>query len=134
MAETKTATFSKVDPSKLVAIATKLGLTVLEQPSQYKVTGTDPNMRFYIPKQKLVHKVELSGWKHERAVEWGKHYPGKKAPSPKITHVLDFMQDEKSILRDFYLCAKSLPVAPSVPETQEEPEVAGPPVAEAVAS
>ena len=120
MAET-TKTFAKVDPSKLVAIARKLGLTVIEQPSQYKVTGTDPNQRFYIPKQKLVHKVELSGWRHERAVEWAAHYPGKKAPSPKITHIVDFMQDEKSILRDFYLIAKSLPVAAPVPETNEEP-------------
>jgi hypothetical protein len=120
--------FAKVDPEKFVAIARKLGLTIVRQPSQWKITGTDGSMRFYIPGQKLVHKVELSGWKHDRAVEWARHYPGKKSPSPKITHIIDFLQDEKSILRDFYLIAKSLPVA--IPEEAPASETASEPVPE----
>jgi hypothetical protein len=117
------STMTKIQSSKFVAVCEKLGLNVVKQPSQWKVTGTDPNRRFYIPGTKTVHKVELSGWSHDLAVEWSAVYPGKKAPSSKITHVVNFAQDEKLVLRDFFKMAKSLvakakraPVAPSSPE------------------
>jgi hypothetical protein len=113
-------TLTKVQPEKLVAIAQKVGLTILAQPSQWKVLDSTGTRRFYIPHQKLVHKVELSGWSHELAIPWDAHYPTKKAPSPKITHIVDFSQPEKLILRDFYKMAKAL-VDSSVPVPQEEP-------------
>jgi hypothetical protein len=119
---------TKINPDKLVAIANKLGLTVVKQPSQYKITGTDPNRRLYIPGTKTVHKVELSGWSHPLAVAWDSVFPGKKAPSPKITHLVNFEQEEKLVLRDFFKIAKSL-AASSVPASPPAPEVASPPVA-----
>jgi len=134
---------TKVNATKLVAVAEKLGLTVVRQPSQWKVTGPDANRRFYIPGTKTVHKVELSGWSHDLAIEWAKVYPGKKAPSSKITHVVNFDQPEKLILRDFFKMAKSLiaktkvasPPAPTQTELMNDSPVASPPpVAEAVAS
>ena len=98
---------TKVQTSKFLAICNKLGLTVVAQPSQYRVSGKDVNQRFYIPGTKAVHKIELSGWTHELAVEWAKVFPGKKAPSGKITHVVNFDQPEKAILKDFFKMAKS---------------------------
>jgi hypothetical protein len=124
---------TKIAVSKFLVICEKLGLNVLKQPSQYKVTGTDPNVRFYIPGTKSVKKVELSGWKHDLAIEWSAAFPGKKAPSSKITHVVDFNQDEKLVLRSFFKMAKSIapkvetaPVVTSSPEEQPavEPLVA----------
>jgi len=128
------STMTKVQSAKFVAVAEKLGLTVIRQPSQWKVTGPDANRRFYIPGTKTVHKVELSGWTHELAVEWSAVYPGKKAPSSKITHVVDFNQDEKLILRAFFKMAKSLVakkvVAPApAPVTTSSPEEVAAPVA-----
>lgn len=125
---------TKIQSSKFVAVCEKLGLNVVKQPSQWKVTGEDPNRRFYIPGTKTVHKVELSGWSHDLAVEWSSVYPGKKAPSSKITHVVNFAQDEKLVLRDFFKMAKSLvakskkaPASSPAPETSSpapmEPEV-----------
>ena len=102
------STMTKIQSSKFVAVCEKLGLTVVRQPSQWKVTGADANRRFYIPGTKTVHKVELSGWSHDLAVEWSAVYPGKKAPSSKITHVVNFAQDEKLVLRDFFKMAKTL--------------------------
>lgn len=104
---------TKIQSSKFVAVCEKLGLNVVKQPSQWKVTGEDPNRRFYIPGTKTVHKVELSGWSHDLAVEWSSVYPGKKAPSSKITHVVNFAQDEKLVLRDFFKMAKSLCAKPA---------------------
>ena len=127
---------TKVQTEKLIAVANKLGLTVVQQPSQFKITGTDPNKRFYIPGTKTVHKVELSGWSHPLAVTWDSVFPGKKAPSSKITHVVDFNQDEKLILRAFFKMGKSLIAAskpaspPASPPVVEEPVVASPPVVE----
>ncbi len=117
------STMTKIQSSKFVAVCEKLGLTVVKQPSQWKVTGTDPNRRFYIPGTKTVHKVELSGWSHDLAVEWSAVYPGKKAPSSKITHVVNFAQDEKLVLRDFFKMAKSLSKAKKAappPPTKEQ--------------
>ena len=118
---------TKVNPTKFVAICNKLGLNVLKQPSQYKVTGANPNHRFYIPGTKMVSKVELSGWTHELAIRWDSVYT-KKAPSPKITHILDFNQDEKLILRAFFKMAKSLVAASS--KTVETPAAPSSPVTE----
>jgi len=116
----------KIASSKFVVICEKLGLNVVKQPSQWKVTGTDPNFRFYIPGTKSVKKVELSGWKHDLAVEWSVAFPGKKAPSSKITHVVDFNQDEKLVLRSFFKMAKSIatkPVAAPAPASSPEEAV-----------
>lgn len=114
-------TMTKIETSKLLAICTKLGLTVVEQPSQYRVQGTDPNLRMYIPGTKRVHKVELSGWKHDLAVTWESVFPGKKAPSGKITHVVDFAQDEKSILKDFIRIARAIAPKPASSPAPEAP-------------
>jgi len=127
------STMTKVQSAKFVAVAEKLGLTVIRQPSQWKITGEDPNRRFYIPGTKVVHKVELSGWSHDLAIEWSKVYT-KKAPSSKITHIVDFEQPEKLILRAFFKMAKSLVakkvVAPApAPVTTSSPEEVAAPVA-----
>lgn len=123
---------TKVQTEKFVAICNKLGLKVERQPSQYKITGEDPNRRFYIPGTKTVHKVELSGWSHPLAVTWDSVFPGKKAPSSKITHVINFAQDEKLVLRDFFKVAKSL-VAKKAADPVVDSPPASPP-AEVVAS
>ena len=99
---------TKIQTAKFIAIANKLGLNVVEQPSQYKITGEDPNKRFYIPGTKTVHKVELSGWTSDLAVAWEEIYPGKKAPSGKITQVVDFRVEEKEVLKNFFKLAKGL--------------------------
>ncbi len=111
---------TKVNPEKFVAICEKLGLSVLKQPSQYKITGKDPGKKFYIPGTKAVSKVELSGFTHDLAVAWDDVYPGKKSPSGKITQVLNFDQPEKLILKDFFKIAKSLVVASSKPAPKPE--------------
>lgn len=123
---------TKVQGQKFVAIANKVGLTVVEQPSQFKVIGAE-GRRFYIPGTKAVHKVELSGWSHELAVPWEAVYPGKRAPSPKITHILNFDQPEKLILKDFYKMAKSIALVevPEEPEAETSEEPASEPVAAA---
>ena len=113
---------TKIESAKFVAICEKLGLKAERQPSQWKVTGTDPNRRFYIPGTKRVHKVELSGWSHPLAVTWESVFPGKKAPSGKITHVVDFGKSEKEILRDFFKMAKAIAPKPaSSPASSPEP-------------
>ena len=114
-------TTTKIETSKFLAICNKLGLTVIEQPSQYKVTGTDPNIRFYIPGTKRVHKVELSGWSSPLAIEWSVAFPGKKAPSGKITHVVNFAQEERAVLRDFFKMAKSIAPKPASSPAPEAP-------------
>ena len=124
---------TKIQPEKFAKIAEKVGLTVERQPSQFKISVPGkPALRFYVPGQKLCHKVELSGHSHERAVEWSVLYP-KSPPSKKITHVLDFRQDERSILRDFYLIARDL-MGASLPETLEEPASSPAPVEPLVAN
>ena len=113
---------TKVLASKLLAVCSKTGLKVVQQPSQYRVEGTD-GRRFYIPGTKSVHKVELSGWSHELAVTWESVFPGKKAPSGKITHVVDFSKTEKEILRAFYKMAKAIaPKAPASSPSKSEVE------------
>jgi len=104
---------TKIQTAKFLVICEKLGLTVTAQPSQYRVSGTNPNVRFYIPGTKTVHKVELSGWSHPLAVTWDSVFPGKKAPSGKITHVVNFAQDEKSVLKDFFKMAKAIAPKPA---------------------
>lgn len=128
-------TMTKIQTAKFLAICEKLGLTVVAQPSQYRVSGPDANRRFYIPGTKTVHKVELSGWSHDLAVTWDSVFPGKKAPSGKITHVLNFAQPEKQVLRDFFKMAKSLApkaVASSPAVPASSPEQVTEQVAEAV--
>ena len=128
---------TKVLASKLLAVCSKTGLKVVQQPSQYRVEGTD-GRRFYIPGTKSVHKVELSGWSHELAVTWESVFPGKKAPSGKITHVVDFSQDEKLILRAFFKMAKTLAKAvassPEAKPANEAPPAPAPQEAEQPAS
>ena len=128
------SSMTKIQSSKFVAICEKLGLKVERQPSQWKVTGEDLNRRFYIPGTKTVHKVELSGWSHDLAVLWTEVYPGKKAPSSKITHIVDFAQEEKLVLRSFFKMAKSIAAKPvkapaPAPEASSSPEPVEAPVA-----
>jgi len=120
------ADMTKIQTTKFIAIANKLGLKVLEQPSQFKITGEDPNKRLYVPGTKTVHKVELSGFTSDLAVLWTDVYPGKKAPSGKITHILDFSQPEKEVLKAFFKIAKGL----AKKQTKAKEEPASSPVSE----
>jgi hypothetical protein len=100
---------TQIQNSKLVLIARRLGLTVLEQSSQFKIIG-NADKKFYIPKHKsgFVVRIELSGWSHPDAILWEQACPTKPSPSKKITHVLDLERDEPTILRDFYRMARSI--------------------------
>ncbi len=123
---------TKVEARKFVAICNKLGLAVVRQPSQYKVVAAD-GRKFYIPGTEKVHKVELSGWTHELAVPWGLAFPGRPSPSPKkITHVVNFEQDERLVLLDFYKMAKSL--VKEEPAEEPKEELASPPAEEPLAA
>lgn len=122
---------AKVKVEKVLAIASRVGLTIVEQPSQYKIyAGEDTSRRMYVPGRKEVHKVELSGWNHELAVPWESQFPGKKAPSPKITHVVNFNQDERLVLNDLYRIMASLAGASAPAEPAPEPAPAEEPVAQ----
>src|SRR3990172_7853721 len=104
---------TQIQNSKFVLIAGELGLTVLEQPSQFKIIGNE-DKKFYIPKHKsgFVVRIELSGWSHPDAILWEQAFPTKNSPSKKITHVLDLERDEPTIRRDFYRMART--IAPAV--------------------
>jgi len=114
-------TLTKVQTAKILAIFNKLGLTVIEQPSQYRVQDESGTRRLYVPGTKTVHKVELSGFTHELAVSWESVFGDKKAPSGKITQVVDFAQEEKLVLRSIFKIAKTLVKAAKVEAPVEAP-------------
>ena len=108
--------YTYVQATKFLAICQKLGLTVVEQPSQYRVEcPTDKTKRMYFGKgKKGVCLVDLSGFHSEFAIV----HP--KPPTSKVQEMLDFRLTEKEILRNFFKTAKMLvavipaPVSPPV--------------------
>lgn len=136
---TATTKFNKVAVSKLLAICEKNGMKVTAQPSQFKVEGP-AGQKFYFANPKVkegnearTNFIQLSGHSSPLAISWEQAYPGKKAPSPKITQVIDMTQDEKLILRAFFKITKAMapkaekPVVTetpaSSPETTETPAI-----------
>lgn len=119
-----------VQSSKFLAICNQLNLTVIEQPSQFRVEcPTDKTRRMYFGKgKKGVCLVDISGFTSEFAIT----HP--KPPTSKVTQCLDFTAPEKIILRSFYKTAKLLiaevvaPIAP-LPEVPVTEPVAEEPVA-----
>ena len=93
-----------VQSSKFLAICQKLGLKVVEQPSQFRVEcPEDTKRRMYFGKGKRgVCLVDLSGFTSEHAIA----HP--KPPTSRVQQMLDFTKPEKEILRDFYRTAKLL--------------------------
>ena len=112
---------TKIKTEKVIAIFNKLGLQVIKQPSQYRVQDETGTRRLYVPGTNTVHKVELSGFTHELAVAWEDVFPGKKAPSGKITQVEDFAQEEKLVLRSIFKIAKTLVKAAKAEKPAEQP-------------
>ena len=106
-----------VNPAKLVAIVQKLNLKLVEQPSQFRVEDPANNRRrMYFGKGKRgVCLVDLSGFTSEHAIA----HP--KPPTSRVQQMIDFTQDEKSILRAFYLTAKLLAPAKEAPASVPAP-------------
>lgn len=103
-----------VEGTKFVATAQKLGLKVTKQAGNYRIEAEGQSgKRLYVPTTKGVHRVDLSGFTHELAVE----IPEDKRPTGKVTQWLDFTQSERDILRAFYKVAKS--IAPAKVEVTE---------------
>jgi hypothetical protein len=123
-------TLTKIKTEKVIAIFNKLGLSVTKQPSQYRVQDESGTRRLYVPGTNTVHKVELSGFTHELAVAWDEVYPGKKAPSGKITQVVNFAQEEKLVLRSIFKIAKTLVKAAKAEKPTEAPTEAPAPAPE----
>ena len=115
-----------VKATKLLAICQKLGLTVIEQPSQNRVEcPADKTKRMYFGKgKKGVCLVDISGFTSEFAIT----HP--KPPTSKVTQQIDMTQPEPLVLRNFYKTAKMLAVvvAPVV-ETPAPAPAATEPVA-----
>lgn len=94
---------------RFAEMARGIGLTVVEQPTQYKIHGADASKKMYVPKRKEgAPRVELSGFRHERAIDWSTAYPQKAPPSKRVFQVLDLSQDEAGVAADFELVAGSL--------------------------
>ena len=110
------STLTRVSVAKLLKVCIKVGLIVVEQPSQYRVEcPTDKTKRLYFGKgKKGVCLVDLSGFHSEFAIV----HP--KPPTSKVQEMLDFRLTEKEILRNFFKTAKMLvavipaPVSPPV--------------------
>ena len=121
-----------VSGEKFLAICNKLGLKVVDQPSQFRVADATGARRMYVPKTKGVHRIDLSGFTHELAVAWEDAFPGKKRPTSKVAQVVNFAQEEKLVLRSFFKIAKSLVAkaapapAPEVEAPATEPTVEAP--------
>ena len=114
--------FTVVKREKFEKIVSKLGLKVVEQTANLRVEDETGTKRFYIPKTKKVHRIDLSGFTHELAIDWEKAYPGKKAPTGHVKQVIDFSQAEELVLRSFYKIAKSLVIVKAeVPAPAETP-------------
>ena len=112
-----------VNPAKFLAICSKLGLTVVEQPSQYRVEcPTDNRRRMYFGKGKRgVCLVDISGFVSEFAIA----HP--KPPTSRVQQMLDFSLTEREILRNFFKTASLLAPAEAA---SEEPAPASSPAAE----
>ena len=121
------AEFTKVKREKFEKIVVKLGLKVVEQTANLRVEDASGTKRFYIPRTKMVHRIDVSGFTHELAIDWSVAYPDKKAPTGHVKQVINFAQEEALILRSFYKIAKSIAVSAECPTPAPEAEA---PVAE----
>ncbi len=96
-------------PEQCVEVALGLGLTVVEQPTQYKIHGADASKRIYVPRRKRgAPRVELSGFRHPRAIDWRIAYPDRAPPSVRVFQVLDLSRGEATALEDLREVAGSL--------------------------
>ena len=117
------STLTRIPVSKLLVTCQKLGLTVIEQPSQYRVEcPTDKTKRMYFGKgKKGVTLVDISGFTSAFAIV----HP--KPPTSKVTQQIDFSLPAGEVLRNFYKTARLLAVVAVVeapapaPVTTEEP-------------
>lgn len=93
-----------VPVAKLLKTCEKLGLKVIEQPSQYRIENpANVRERMYFGKgKKGVCLVDISGFTSEFAIA----HP--KPPTSKVTQCLDFTLPAGEILRNFYKTAKLL--------------------------
>jgi hypothetical protein len=95
---------TQVQFEKFVKTAQQAGLTLVSKGGWTKAfpPGQTRGKSLGIPNTKLVTRVELVGFENELAVA----HP--KSPAATVTQVINFVQDEKLILRDFYKVAKFL--------------------------
>jgi hypothetical protein len=105
-----------VPVEKLLKTCQKLGLKVIEQPSQYRIENpANVRERMYFGKgKKGVCLVDISGFTSEFAIA----HP--KPPTSKVTQCLDFTLPAGEILRNFYKTARLL--APKVEAPAPEPK------------
>jgi hypothetical protein len=118
-----------VNPAKFLKICQKLGLKVVEQPSQFRVEAPeDSKRRMYFGKGKRgVCLVDISGFTSEHAIA----HP--KPPTSRVTQMLDFTRPESEILRNFFKTASLLAPTPKKEEPASPPESQEAPVTEQVA-
>lgn len=114
-----------VEQEKLVAVANKLGLNVVTRKGFTKVfaPGATRGAALGIPNTKLVTRVELVGFTSEAGI------PHPKPPAKTVEQMLNFGQEEASILGDFYKAAKKLLELPPPPAKEEKAEPAEAPAA-----
>ena len=108
--------YTYVQATKFLAICQKLGLTVVEQPSQYRLEcPTNTKQRMYFGKGKRgVCLVDISGFTSPFAIV----HP--KPPTSKVTQQLDMSLPEKVILRNFYKTACLIKAVAPVAPTKEQ--------------
>jgi hypothetical protein len=115
---------TKVESAKFVAIAEKLGLKVSKQSSNYRVEDESGTKRLYVPTTAKCHRIDISGFTHELGVEWSKAFPGKAPPTGKVLQVVNFAQEEKLVLKDFFMITKSISKAQDAELPAESTEAA----------
>lgn len=114
-----------VKQEKFVIIVQRLGMDIKPNRGWLKCSpkGAGIKRSVGIPTTKSVTRIELIGFTHELAVA----HP--KPPAKTVEQMIDFAQDEKLILQNFYLVCKHLCAAHGVKAEGEqaqapaEPEV-----------
>lgn len=132
---------TRVKTQKFIAIAEKLGLTVVPKAGWLRFEGVNKGQRLLVHTGKRgTNCIELVGFESEFAVA----HPN--SPAKTMTQLIDFNADESLILRNTYKTAKLLmtvtaaePVAvpaetPAVSETPAETPAVSETPAEPVAS
>jgi hypothetical protein len=79
-------------------VAEKFGVELKAEPQKgfIKVTGPTPDRAVYFGNGKTVGRVDLSGFTHELGVQH------RDPPTKRVQQMLDFSQDEATILRGFF--------------------------------
>jgi len=125
---------TQVQFEKFVQTAEKAGLSLITKGGWTKAypAGKTRGPALGIPNTKQVTRIELVAFESEVGIA----HP--KPPAATVTQMLNFEQDEKLVLRDFYRAAKYLAslveAEPAVTETPAEAPAAEPVVAEAANS